>query len=130
MSNALENFSLDGKVIIITGGGGLLGAKNAEAIDEAKGIPVLWDIDLDAASAVADAIGIPGGRGGGGGGAYIQGGGSGGPGGGGAGGFPYLNSGAPGTDGMGAGAGGGGMSGPTGGTGGNGVVFLRYRFQN
>jgi len=68
--------------------------------------------------------------GGGGGGAYIQGGGSGGPGGGGAGGFPYVNSGAPGTDGMGAGAGGGGMSGPAGGTGGNGVVFLRYRFQN
>ena len=56
MSSALDNFSLDGKVFVVTGGGGLLGQKHAEAIAEAKGIPVLWDIDLEAAAAVADDI--------------------------------------------------------------------------
>jgi len=57
MANALGNFSLEGKVCIITGGGGLLGAKNAEAICEAGGIPVLWDINLEAAAAVAKSVG-------------------------------------------------------------------------
>ncbi|HEC14128.1 MAG TPA: SDR family oxidoreductase [Rhodospirillales bacterium] len=57
MANALENFSLDGKVCIITGGGGLLGAKNAEAIAEAGGRPVLWDINLDAAETVSNTVG-------------------------------------------------------------------------
>jgi len=57
MANALHNFSLDGKVCIITGGGGLLGARNAEAVTEAGGIPVLWDINLAAAEAVAKSVG-------------------------------------------------------------------------
>ena len=56
MSNALKNFFLDGKVIIITGGAGLMGEKHAEAIAEARGVPVLWDINLDAANAVANTI--------------------------------------------------------------------------
>ncbi len=56
MSNALENFSLEGKVIIITGGAGLMGAKHAEAIVEANGIAVLWDIDAKAAGTVAESI--------------------------------------------------------------------------
>jgi len=56
MSNALENFSLEGKVIIITGGAGLMGAKHAEAIVEANGIAVLWDIDAKAAGTVAEPI--------------------------------------------------------------------------
>ena len=61
MSNALENFSLEGKVIIITGGAGLMGAKHAEAIVEANGIAVLWDIDAKAAGTVA--VSISGGSG-------------------------------------------------------------------
>ena len=40
-----EAFNLTGRVAIITGGAGLLGAKHAEAIAELVGIPVLWDID-------------------------------------------------------------------------------------
>jgi NAD(P)-dependent dehydrogenase (short-subunit alcohol dehydrogenase family) len=43
--SALEKFNLDGKLAIITGGAGLLGVKHAEAITEAGGIPVLWDIN-------------------------------------------------------------------------------------
>lgn len=57
MVNALDNFSLEGKVCIITGGGGLLGARHAEAITEAGGSVVLWDINLEAALAVAESIG-------------------------------------------------------------------------
>lgn len=50
--NTIEKFSLEGKVVIITGGAGLLGKKHAEAVLDAKGIPVLIDISeaaLDAA---------------------------------------------------------------------------------
>lgn len=45
MGDVLSKFNLDGKVAIITGGAGLLGVKHAEAIAEAGGIPVLWDIN-------------------------------------------------------------------------------------
>lgn len=40
----MERFSVKGKVCIVTGGGGLLGWKHAEAILEGDGIPVLLDI--------------------------------------------------------------------------------------
>ena len=40
----LKKFSIEGKVCIVTGGGGLIGMKHAEAIIEGKGIPVLLDI--------------------------------------------------------------------------------------
>lgn len=40
----LERFSLQGRVIVISGGAGLLGRKHAEAVAEAGGIPVLLDI--------------------------------------------------------------------------------------
>ena len=50
--NTLERFSLEGKVVIITGGAGLLGKKHAEAVLDAKGIPVLIDIS-EAALALA-----------------------------------------------------------------------------
>lgn len=40
-----ERFSLDNRVVVITGGGGLLGRQHAEAIAEVGGIPVLFDID-------------------------------------------------------------------------------------
>jgi NAD(P)-dependent dehydrogenase (short-subunit alcohol dehydrogenase family) len=41
-----ESFDMLGKVVIITGGAGLLGVQHAEAIAEFGGIPILWDIDL------------------------------------------------------------------------------------
>ncbi|MGE4504004.1 MAG: SDR family oxidoreductase [Desulfovibrionaceae bacterium] len=44
--NTLDKFRIDGRVAIITGGAGLLGRKHAEAIAEAGGFPVLWDVDL------------------------------------------------------------------------------------
>lgn len=36
---------MHGRVAVITGGAGILGMKHAEAIAEAGGIPVLWDIN-------------------------------------------------------------------------------------
>ncbi len=42
--NYMNQFSLKGKVCIITGGGGLIGMKHAEAVLEGEGIPVLLDI--------------------------------------------------------------------------------------
>ena len=45
--SVLKKFKLDNKVIIITGGAGLLGVKHAEAVIEAGGIPILVDIDQD-----------------------------------------------------------------------------------
>jgi NAD(P)-dependent dehydrogenase (short-subunit alcohol dehydrogenase family) len=47
MKNSLKKFSLKNRVAIITGGAGLLGVQHAEAIAEAGGIPVLWDINND-----------------------------------------------------------------------------------
>lgn len=44
MKNYAEQFSLKDKVIVITGGGGLIGMKHAEAVMEGEGIPVLLDI--------------------------------------------------------------------------------------
>jgi NAD(P)-dependent dehydrogenase (short-subunit alcohol dehydrogenase family) len=41
----LNRFSLDGRVIAITGGAGLLGRKHAEAVMEVGGVPVLMDIN-------------------------------------------------------------------------------------
>jgi NAD(P)-dependent dehydrogenase (short-subunit alcohol dehydrogenase family) len=48
MNTVLQKFKLNNKVAIITGGAGLLGVKHAEAIAEAGGIPVLWDIHSQA----------------------------------------------------------------------------------
>lgn len=42
--NALEKFHIRNKVVLITGGGGLLGSKHAEAVIEGGGVPVLLDI--------------------------------------------------------------------------------------
>lgn len=44
-TNSLNNFLLKDKVIIVTGGAGLLGRMHAEAILDAKGIPVILDVD-------------------------------------------------------------------------------------
>jgi NAD(P)-dependent dehydrogenase (short-subunit alcohol dehydrogenase family) len=57
------DFSLKGRVAIITGGAGLLGIRHAQAIAAAGGVPVLADIrqpDAEArASAVASEFGVP-----------------------------------------------------------------------
>jgi NAD(P)-dependent dehydrogenase (short-subunit alcohol dehydrogenase family) len=44
-----DRFSLEGRVVAITGGAGLLGAEHAAAVAEAGGIPVPIDLDLDGA---------------------------------------------------------------------------------
>lgn len=44
MKRYQDQFSLKGKVCVITGGGGLIGMKHAEAVMEGDGIPVLLDI--------------------------------------------------------------------------------------
>ena len=41
---ATDRFFIEDRVVIITGGAGLLGKKHAEAVIEGKGIPVLLDI--------------------------------------------------------------------------------------
>jgi NAD(P)-dependent dehydrogenase (short-subunit alcohol dehydrogenase family) len=43
----MELFSLKGRVIVITGAGGLLGRQHAEIIAKAEGIPILLDINLE-----------------------------------------------------------------------------------
>lgn len=55
MGTATDNFVIKDKVIVITGGAGLLGMKHAEAVIEGKGIAVLLDIsetELERASQV------------------------------------------------------------------------------
>lgn len=49
MSDTLDKFRLDGRVVVITGGAGLLGTRHACAVLDAGGVPVLWDIDGQAA---------------------------------------------------------------------------------
>lgn len=52
----MQRFRLDGRVIVITGGAGLLGREHAHAIAEAGGIPVLWDLDPARAAEAAKEI--------------------------------------------------------------------------
>jgi len=53
MATAAELFDLGGRVAVVTGGGGLLAREHAEAIASAGGIPVLADVELEAAETVA-----------------------------------------------------------------------------
>lgn len=45
---SIEKFYIENKIVVITGGAGLLGKKHAEAVIEGKGIPVLIDISAQA----------------------------------------------------------------------------------
>ena len=54
--DARKLFDLTGRVAIITGGGGLLGRRHAEAIAEAGGIPVIADSDGECCDAVVSHI--------------------------------------------------------------------------
>jgi len=58
MSEGREDrlFSLAGRIVIITGGAGFLGRQHVEAIAEYGGVPVLLDIDEEAARTVADEV--------------------------------------------------------------------------
>ncbi len=47
MGHTLDKFKLQNRTAIITGGAGLLGVKHAEAVAEAGGIPILWDINRE-----------------------------------------------------------------------------------
>lgn len=56
MNHAVRDlFDLTGRVAVITGGGGLLGSKHAEAIAAVGGVPVLVDVALAGAERVARA---------------------------------------------------------------------------
>lgn len=46
--STLETFEIVNRIVIITGGAGLLGRKHAEAVLDGKGIPVLLDISVAA----------------------------------------------------------------------------------
>lgn len=58
-----DMYDLTERVVIITGGAGFLGIKHAEAIAEVGGIPVLLDINGDAAETrakeISDRFGVP-----------------------------------------------------------------------
>ena len=53
MTQTLSMFDLTNKTALITGGGGLLGPKHAEAILDCGGSVILSDIDIDAAESAA-----------------------------------------------------------------------------
>ena len=55
-SSSADRFSLNGAVVVITGGAGLLGREHALAIIETGGVPVLWDIDESKVFQVAEEI--------------------------------------------------------------------------
>ena len=52
----LDNFKINQKVCIITGGAGLLGQKHAEAVIEGGGIPVLLDISKEVLDRALDSL--------------------------------------------------------------------------
>ena len=52
----MDRFSLENKIVIITGGAGLLGRQHAEAVLEAYGIPVLLDISANGLLAAKECL--------------------------------------------------------------------------
>jgi len=55
----LDKFDLEGKIAVITGGGGLLGRKHAEAIIEARGTAIIVDIDNEKIIKAAAELSVP-----------------------------------------------------------------------
>ena len=55
-NKVMQNFSLERKVIIISGGAGFLGVQHAEAVAEAGGIPILVDINQESLDVVTKKI--------------------------------------------------------------------------
>jgi NAD(P)-dependent dehydrogenase (short-subunit alcohol dehydrogenase family) len=53
----VDRFALGGRVVVITGGAGLLGARHAEAVASADGVPVVVDLDERRAREVVRACG-------------------------------------------------------------------------
>ena len=62
LPGVLSSFDLSSRVVIVTGGAGLLGREHADAIAEAGGIAVLADVDVRGAWRHADALGERSGR--------------------------------------------------------------------
>jgi len=56
LASVRRRFDMTGRTVLITGGAGLLGTKHAEAVAELGGIPVLLDLQGDAAVQRAEAI--------------------------------------------------------------------------
>lgn len=54
--NTLDKFLIENKVVIITGGAGLLGCKHAEAVLDGFGIPVLLDISEEKLETVKEIL--------------------------------------------------------------------------
>ena len=52
----MQRFAIDGRVVVITGGAGLLGVKHAESVLEAGGIPVLADLNMKEAEMKASEL--------------------------------------------------------------------------
>ncbi|MCM1266524.1 MAG: SDR family oxidoreductase [Bacteroidales bacterium] len=52
----IDKFKISGKIVIITGGAGLLGQKHAEAVMEGEGIPILLDISEEALERAKDSL--------------------------------------------------------------------------
>jgi len=63
VAKRLAAFDLSGRVIVITGGSGLLGVEHAKAIADAGGTPIIADLRIDAArgcaASVAAEYGVP-----------------------------------------------------------------------
>jgi NAD(P)-dependent dehydrogenase (short-subunit alcohol dehydrogenase family) len=55
-SKVRDAFDLTGRVAMVTGGAGMLGARHAEAIAEMGGIPVLLDVDANGVAARAEEL--------------------------------------------------------------------------
>jgi len=49
-NKAMDRFRLDNKVVVVTGGAGLMGGQHIEAIAEAGGVPIIWDINVNKAN--------------------------------------------------------------------------------
>lgn len=52
----LDRFALDGAVVLVTGGAGLLGVEHGRAVAAGGGVPVLLDLDGDRALAAAETV--------------------------------------------------------------------------